>query len=172
MRMLFLILFFYLNSSLVLGQNKLPSTVFHKHIQTCHYIGTTEDDYVIKLYSDSTIEIARFTSSYWVLYKSVIEIIYSGKYLKNGDSVLVTYSGQSQNIRHKNPPATKISKESPDLFVKYPPPVFLLSEKSIRPATGIFPILEKSSIRKIATIGLPSHEIGLKNHNFINSIEE
>jgi hypothetical protein len=156
MRILHLVIsFLFLSCTLVFAQKSLPTTVFHRHIQTCHYIGTVEEDYVIKMYGDSTIDIEKFISSYKDQYNSVIRVVYSGRYIKKNDSVFVNYSSQSKSINYKTLPTIKTLEEPPSLYTKYPSSTFVLSKNSILPATGTFPILEKTTILKVSSIGIP-----------------
>lgn len=149
---------FSLFCSAIYGQQK----IFHRHIQTCHYIGTVEEDYVINILTDSTIKIAKYQSSYRDQYNSLVKVEYTGKYYKQGDSIIIQYLNTSHNVNYKDLSAKKTSIGSSKLSLKYPSSIFIISEYSITAATGSFPNLEKSSLEKIAALENFSTYISIK----------
>ena len=131
-------------------QTALPSKVFHKHIQTCHYVGTTEEDYTVELWVDSTIRITRYSSNFRDQYNSTLRLTYEGKWSLSGDTLTVTYTNSNSKRNNKGQSPKIISQAKiTSLDLPYPPTSFVLQNNSISPSNGAFPTLEPSTLAMV-----------------------
>ncbi len=121
------------------GQVNDSIKTFHKHTQSCHFVGTTEKDYVIELFPDSLVKISEYTSSYRDQYKSVIRTVYSGIYAINHDTVRIKYLTHNTEIKNKSLTITRASYAKPlNDFVLYPSSTFILKDSQIAPIDFLF----------------------------------
>jgi hypothetical protein len=146
MKVHLLILFFFLSIGVSSHEQVNDEvTTFHKHTQTCHYIGTTEKDYVIELFPDSLIKISEYTSSYRDQYNSVIRTIYSGIYRIYHDTVRIKYLTHNTEVKNKSLSALPASYTKPlNDFVLYPSSIFILKDSQIIPTDYLFETLPVS----------------------------
>lgn len=121
-------------------QAQTPSSVFHSHVQTCHYIGTTEQDFVIELFNDSTIKISLYTSRFVDQYNSVLRYTFLGKYLLANDTIKVTFLTKNSECKYKQKKSNTFN-----LTFEYPTSIFILNSTTISSNGGIFPTLKKST---------------------------
>ncbi len=142
-----ILIFLFLYSLRTASQEtKLPINVFYGHLQTCHYTGTTEEDFVIEVFADFTIKLARYKSSHIDRYNSVQREIFIGTYKITSDTIEVTYG--SQRIDFKNRPQknqTTVADRA-KLVVRWPSSVFVLQSNSIVTIDNLFPRLSKSHL--------------------------
>jgi hypothetical protein len=112
----------------VTGQNSLSTKVFYKHTQTCHFVGTTEEDFVTEFFNDSTVKITEYSSNYRDEYNSILRVSYSGTYKIKGDTLTIKY------LKHNSEAKSRIKKISADFDEKHHTilwfihPKFLFSE--------------------------------------------
>jgi hypothetical protein len=85
------------------AQDEIPIRVFHKHIQICQYVGTTEEDYTIELFSDSTVKLNLYRSNYRDQYDALVKETYFGKYVSIGDTIKVSELLSSIEKKCKRP---------------------------------------------------------------------
>ena len=138
------------------GQVSFLSKVFHKHFQTCHFIGTTEEDFVIVINEDSTINITRYNSNYRDQYNTVTRQTYDGTYSKFGDTIKVKFTDHSSTTKNKiietntNHFTKKVGTLlTADKFFQYPPTTYITSADKIISVDGLFPTLNNSTTTNI-----------------------
>ena len=134
------------------GQVSVLGKVFHKHFQTCHFIGTTEEDFVIVINVDSTIKITSYNSNYRDQYNTVTRQTYVGTYSKFGDTIKVKFTYHSSMTKNKirETNTNHMVKKAdtllnPDRFFQYPPTTYITSADKIISVDGLFPILNNST---------------------------
>jgi hypothetical protein len=134
------------------GQVGFSSKVFHKHLQTCHFVGTTEEDYIIVLNGDSTINVTKYTSDYHDQYNTVVKQSYFGTYSRFGDTIKVIFTGHSSISRSKIKPTNTFypaKKEhtlyNTDRIFIYPPTTYITSDDKIISIDSLFPVLPNST---------------------------
>jgi hypothetical protein len=141
---LLIIIFAGLHST---GQISLATKVFHKHLQTCHVVGTTEEDFVVELFSDSTIKISIYQSDYRDRYTSILRDNYFGKYILCGDTMKIKYLSINSEVK------SKIKKQTTNsLYIKpvkslvfYPTTIFLFGDNFIQATDQLLPRLSLST---------------------------
>lgn len=138
------------------GQVSIPSKVFHQHFQTCEFVGTTEEDFIIVLNRDSTINITRYNSNYRDQYNTVTKQTYLGTYSTFGDTVKVKFTDHSLTTKSKikETNTTHFTKKVDTLlnsykFFQYPSPTYITSAGKIISIDGLFPTLNNSSATNI-----------------------
>ena len=143
---------FLLTKASLFGQVSYSSKVFHKHFQTCHFVGTTEEDYTIVLNSDSTINITSYSSNYHDQYNSVIKQEYLGTYSKLGDTIRVKFTYHSSTTKNKitRTNASHFTKQvdtllNSDKLFQYPSTTYITSADKIISVDGLFPTLNNST---------------------------
>jgi hypothetical protein len=159
----------------LLGQVTFIKKAFHKHFQTCHFVGTTEEDYIIVLDRDSTIQLIKYSSNYRDQYNTVVRQTYVGTYSKFGDTIRVKFTDHSSTTKNKiippniiysankfdtlfnvgrvfqYPPNTIYSAKKVDTLFKsgrilqYPPATYIVSADKIISADSLFPTLPNST---------------------------
>lgn len=137
-RSLLILLLLYFNK--LFAQAQIASSVFHSHIQTCHYVGTTEQDFVIELFDDSTIKISIYTTRFVDQYNSVLRYTYLGKYYLAEDTIKVTFLTKNSEYKDKQ----KKSKTF-NAILEYPTSTFILNSNTILSSDRIFPTLKKTT---------------------------
>ncbi len=140
-----IVLLLSLTYSFSIGQTRLPINVFHKRFQTCSGFSTTIQDYVIKLYNDSTIEILYYSSggSYD---RFLSKTTFTGKYFLNTDTIIVSYLTGFTETKYKyNKNADKYLKPAGNLIF-YPSTTFVVNGKMIISISHWFPDLETSFV--------------------------
>jgi hypothetical protein len=156
MRITILILILLTRQS-AFGQNVVPVKVFHKHVQTCHYVGTTEEDFVIALYRDSTIKVTKYISNYSDGYRSVLKQEFEGKFVALADTILVEFSKKSATIK-KNPGkyGSAIYATHDNKFYQtpyqYPPNKYVLKQNEIISLDNLLPGLDSTTIVNIVLL--------------------
>jgi hypothetical protein len=132
------------------GQVSLPIKAFQKHLQTCHFVGTTEEDFIIVLYSDSTITATKYTSSYRDQYNSVLRQVYTGTYKSANNIIKVIFTAHNSETKSKT---KKISSANyanwTDTIVQYPSSTYVINENGISPDNSFFPILSSCTVANI-----------------------
>ena len=138
------------------GQVGFTNKVFHKHFQTCHFVGTTEEDYVIVLNEDSTINVIKYSSNYRDHYSTLVIQTYAGTYSKFGDTIRVEFTDHSSTTKSKikqtktNYASTKVdSLFNADRNFQYPPTTYIASADKIISVDNLFPALPNSTTTKI-----------------------
>ena len=134
------------------GQVSIPSKVFHQHFQTCEFVGTTEEDFIIILNGDSTINITRYNSNYRDQYNTVTRQTYLGTYSTFGDTIKVKFTDRSLTTKSKIKEinTTHFAKKVDTLlnsckFFQYPSTIYITSADKIISMDGLFPTLSYSS---------------------------
>ena len=141
------------------GQVSFTSKVFHKHIQTCHFVGTTEEDFIIVLNGDSTIKVIKYSSNYRDQYNTVVRQTYVGAYSKFGDTIRVKFTDHSSTIKNKIKQTNTIysAKKVDTLFnadriFQYPPTTYIASADKIISMDSLFPTLPNSTTTNITLL--------------------
>ena len=127
------------------GQTNLPTKVCYTHVQSCDYVGTTEEDFIIEFLNDSEIKITRYLNDYKDQYNSVLRLTYNGTYIINNDTIKVKYLAHNTESKNKKKSLNAISFGNPnELPVPYPSSVFIMKDNFIVSADNLFPTLKYS----------------------------
>jgi hypothetical protein len=138
------------------GQVNFSSKVFLKHFQTCNYIGTVEEDFIIVLNVDSTIDITRYNTNYRDQYNTVTRQIYIGTYSIFGDTIKVKFTDHNLTTKSKIKEINTIhfTKKvdtllNADKYIQYPSTTFITTADKIVSMDGLFPTLNSSTATTI-----------------------
>jgi hypothetical protein len=139
-----------------IGQVSFSSKVFYKHFQTCHFVGTTEEDFIIVLNADLTINITRYNSNYRDQYNTVTRQTYVGTYSKFGDTIKVKFTEHTYTTKNKikETNASHFTKKvdtlfNTDKFFQYPSTTYITSADKIISVNGLFPTLNNSTLSNL-----------------------
>jgi hypothetical protein len=116
---------------------------FHRHEQICHFIGTTDEDFIISL-NGSLITIARYSIDNSYNYPSITKTSYQGTFVQKGDTIVVNYL--TKNSEYKSKKKQAISKNGDSTYLFYPSNIFIISDKTIRTVDRFIPTLKLSSV--------------------------
>jgi len=119
------------------------SLTFHRHLQTCHIVGTTETDFTITL-NDSLITIIQYSKNYTDNYSSIIKLSYKGIFIQKGDTIIVHYL--TKDSEYKSKKKQTVLKTSDNAYLIYPSNTFIISEGAIESADRTFPTLNRLSV--------------------------
>ena len=133
------------------GQILLPIKTFHKHIQTCHYVGTTEEDFFIVLYSDSTIQATKYTTAYYDQYGTILKLVYSGRYEHLGDTIKAIFSSHNSEIKSRTKKPSNYANwinyaNRINILAQYPTSTYVLIENKIVSDNDFFPPLSRCAV--------------------------
>lgn len=131
------------------GQISFPTKGFHRHIQTCHYVGTTEEDFTIVLYNDSVIKVSKYASNYIDQYSSVTRQVYIGRYVINGDTLVAKFSDHNSDMKSNN---KKIGLKPSIKNFQFPPTTYIINKKSVAPLENLFPVVFSMTVSDIISI--------------------
>ena len=132
---LLILLPFLLITIHAVGQISLPTSVFHKYTQLFKYddqfrnfAETTEKDFVMEIFHDSTVKITEYTCSYLDSHNSLLRFTYIGKYKLANDTLRINYLTHKCELRHKSSPINGVERTSPsDSFFFYPPSTYVFN---------------------------------------------
>ena len=142
--------FLFLSHEYSHAQSNIPTKAFHKHIQTCNFIGTTEEDFVIVLYGDTTIKITKYTSSYRDQYSTVARQVYSGTFLSNGDTIRVAFKSNNSDAKSRIKKTSSATYTNRSVIpVQYPSTKYVIKENEILSVDYLFPRLSIVTISNI-----------------------
>ncbi len=148
--LLFLIIVaFIFNTSF--SQATSPVKAFHSRFSICHFNATTETNYSIILFSDSTIRITKFIETFCDKSISVLKLEVSGVYISSGDTLYVSFF--SRNSEHMGKYIIPFSNSiDNDLFLQNPSRIYILTNNFIAPLETNFPRLKKTTIDFLSSI--------------------
>ena len=152
MRNHLIILFLYLLSACYAAAQtmKTPIQVFYGHFQSCHIVGTTEEDIVMELFDDSTLKISTYRTNYIDQHSSVLRETFIGKYKSNNNTIEVKYIAQSVDCKSKPENRQTIFGIRPylgipNLAARWPSSVFHLQSNSVLSKDNSFPELKETT---------------------------
>lgn len=138
----------YINISF--AQYKPTKQAYYLHSQLCNVVGTTEEDFSIEFFDDSTVQVSCYLSSYHDQYISVTRTASFGKYSIVEDTIRITYFNQpiSTKYRNKSAGAIPLIKNEQDRIL-YPSNVFILNQNIIIPLGLFFSTTKKAGPEKL-----------------------
>lgn len=150
---------FLLNPLFTTAQQRIPTVVFHRDNQVCHFTWVTQQDYILKLFPDSTISILIFEKNYRGYRSgnnSMTKLEYTGRFIVVGDTLKINYLSQHYEIKFEkqntfNKIKHKESNRDASPGIGFKPKIYVASEFILKDgvATALYysyPSLRVSSI--------------------------
>ena len=128
-----------------IGQFRVVTKSFIENSWSCHWGYAAYEDYLLELYSDSTIEISIY--SYSSKDNSSMNLVgYTGTYRVKHDTIEVVYRSIKGDIKFKTPTGKTFLRPSiAGPITLYPSPFFILKESSMVSPDHFFPPMKLSS---------------------------
>jgi len=120
--------------------------LFHNHQQLCHLVGTSETDFVIQLFNDSTIKYIIYRTSYLDGYNEISKETHTGKYFQIKDTINTKYFSSSFVSKFRD--NTSIDYYTDTILPQPSTTQFLISKKELTPLNGIKTPFDKISKKK------------------------
>jgi hypothetical protein len=150
-----------------------PVKTFYTHTSTCHFIGTTEEHYVIELFPDSLVKISKYATSYMDEYNSIMRTTFLGVYTINHDTVRIKYLSHNTEVKNKKVPKLPVAYTKPlNDFVLYPSSIFLLKNNKTLAGDYLYEEVPASSHSVAAQLNTKFQNWGFKNYREIFGISK